>query len=250
MSLKKCRIFRIAILSILFLSSYTIAEEWNPYTYLDNLTNEAGTDKGSIAHNYTRIYAKYFDSIRNTPIKFMEIGIAAGSSVKLWERYFPKAELHFIDINPQDIQYFSNRSHYHFVDQTDISRLRSLGDSLGRDFDIIIDDGGHKMDQQIISFETLFPYIKSGGMYIIEDLHTSYWRSFGGCGEPGNPFSCPGTCVDFLQHLVDDVNYTGGFTGYADPNKVSDELRQKLNYYQEHIESIHFYKSLCIIIKR
>lgn len=221
-----------------------------PYEYLDKLAIEAGADKSSAFHNYTRIYAKYFDSLRNDPIKFLEIGIYKGSSVKLWESYFSKAELHFVDINPGFIEYYSDRSHYHFFDQKDANKLTDFGKLTGGDFDIIIDDGGHRMEEQITSFEVLFHYVKSGGMYIIEDLHTSYWRGYGGKGYIGKPLSGPGTCVYFLQHLIDDLNYTAGVNECADPNKVSLELKKRLNYYQDKIESIHFYKSLCIIIKK
>ena len=63
----------------------------------------------------------------------------------------------------------------------------------GGDFDIILDDGGHKMDQQITSFRVLFPILKSGGVYIIEDLGTSYLLEWGGYGTKPNPKTGPWT---------------------------------------------------------
>ena len=149
------------------------------YHYLDQMALETGTDKSSRAHNYTEIYAEHFAPLRNQSIKFLEIGIAAGESVRLWENYFPNASLHFIDICRDGIQYYSPRSHYYFLDQADPQALQEFAHLSGGSFDIIIDDGGHFMHQQIISFQTLFPYLQSGGLYIIEDLHTSYWTSHG-----------------------------------------------------------------------
>ncbi len=225
-------------------------EEENNYKQLDSLALAAETDKSSIIHNYTQIYAQYFDKYKNKAIKFCEIGILKGNSVKLWENYFPFAELHFIEIDSSNIQYQSQRSQYHFLDQTDKSALLLFAKNTGGDFDIIIDDGGHHMDQQIISFQSLFPYVKSGGMYIIEDLHTSYWNDWGGNGTQLLPKAGPGTAVYFLQNLVDDLNYTGAVTGLADHRKISSSLKSTLNEYQDKIYSIHFYNSLCIILKR
>lgn len=220
------------------------------YEYLDTLALAAGTDKSSSFHNYTRIYSKYFDAIRNDPIKFLEIGIYRGNSVKLWESYFPNAELHFIDIDPGYIQYHSLRSKYHFIDASNVKSLQVFINSIEGDFDIILDDGGHQMQQQITSFQTLFPYVRSGGLYIIEDLHTSYWKEYGGHGRVGAPVSGQDTCTDFLKNLVDEMNYSAGVNECADPNKISPDLRQRLNYYQDNIDAIHFYKSVCIIIKK
>lgn len=219
------------------------------YKQLDRLALQTGTDKSSAYHNYTKIYAEYFGPIKNKPIRFLEIGILGGSSVKLWENYFPQAELHFIDHSFNTIQYFSKRAEYHLIDQTDRVGLTAFAQAVGN-FDVIIDDGGHTMDQQIISFETLFPSVKSGGLYIIEDLHTSYWHPWGGGGTREAPKSGPNTCVTFLQHLIDDLNYSGARIGIADHNKAPLDIRQTFNYYQEHITSMHFYDSLCIIQKR
>lgn len=224
--------------------------EQSEYEYLDQLALQAGTDKSSAFHNYTKVYADYFGPIKNKPIVFMEIGIYKGNSVKLWESYFPKADLHFIDNTPAFIEYNSTRSHYHIIDQTNWYGLHALVKTIEGEFDIILDDAGHTMVGQIGTFQTLFQYLKSGGIYIIEDLHTSYWQHFGGNGSVAHPKAGPGTCIYYLQALVDDLNYTSARTECADEEKVPVHIRQTLNYYQDQIESIHFYKSLCIIRKK
>lgn len=220
------------------------------YRYMDNLALQAGTDKSSSFHNYTEVYSQLFSSLKDKPIKFLEIGIYKGDSVKLWEKYFPKAELHFIDIEPNYIQYTSSRAHYHFLDQANSKAVKSFAKAVGGEFDVIIDDGGHQMKQQMVSFQALFPYLKSGGLYVIEDLHTSYWKHFGGFGDTKNPVAGPGTTIHFLKNLVEDLNYAGAVTECADDHKVPSTLRINLNYYQENIHSITFFRSLCIIQKK
>jgi hypothetical protein len=214
------------------------------YQYLNNLALEIGGDKSSFFHNYTEIYASYFAPLRDKPIKMLEIGISTGASVKLWESYFKNAELHFMDLFPENIQYHSTRSRYHIGDQANPHFLSSLIAAVGSGFDIIIDDGGHTMHQQQTSFKHLFPHIKSGGMYIIEDLHTSYWPAFGG------DINSPTTTVAFLKSLIDEVNYVGYTTKRASHQNVNPSNTPGLSYYREHIRSMHFYDSVVIIIKR
>jgi Methyltransferase domain len=218
------------------------AEKSEQYAYLDALALESQTDKSSAYHNYTEIYARYFSSLREKPIKFLEIGIARGNSVMLWEKYFPNAQLHFIDIALDHVQYISERSHYYSVNQESSEELRQFIGKTGGDFDIIIDDGGHTMRQQIISFQELFPHIKSGGMYVIEDLHTSYKRSYLNGHRK--------TTIEYLKTLIDELNFVGAHTFRASHRNIDPSAAQQLNLFRESIESIHFYDSVAIITKR
>lgn len=213
------------------------------YHHLNSIALASGADKSSNYHNYTEVYSQYFDPIKDLPFKFLEIGIYRGNSVKLWEDYFPNAELHFIDITYDHVHYFSKRSQYHLVDQQNRTALQKFAQETGGAFDIILDDGGHTMQQQIISFVTLFPHVKKGGMYIIEDLHTSYWSSYGG----GNHTA---TTISFLKKLIDDVNYVGATTGRASHQSLEASLVNELKMFQKDIFSIHFYDSIAIIKKR
>jgi hypothetical protein len=166
----------------------------------------------------------------------------------MWEEYFSHARLYFIDNRCDDVtnsSYLGARSSLHIMDQADAEALKKFAQESGVQFDVIIDDGGHTMEQQIVSFIALFPYLKSGGLYCVEDLHTSYW--------PRYHTFIPGqttTAVQFLQHLIDDLNYIGHTTGFADKEKAPASLKAQCNEYQRYIESIHFYTSLCIIQKR
>lgn len=234
----------LAIALTMGISSICVAktEQQRAYEKMDSLAVEAGTDKSSQFHHYTKVYAKYFEPFRKKKIKFLEIGIFHGESVKLWEAYFQNAELHFVDIDPDMPRYRSERSLYHFADQADVDAMKALAQKIGGNFDIIIDDGGHRMDQQINSFHALFPALKSGGFYIIEDLHTSYWKEYGAHEQK--------SCVEFLKGLVDELNFSAKATGCADSGKTPAHLKATLQYYQSSIAAIHFYQSLCIIEKK
>lgn len=234
-----------------FLSAQQVFEiDEEEYQYMDKLALKFAPDgysgKSSNHHNYTEIYSYYFASIKDRPLKFLEIGIFEGAGAHFWEEYFKNAELNFIDITFNRVKYSSPRCHYYLADQAKpdqlIDVLKTIG---GGQFDIIIDDGGHTMVQQITSFKTLFPYLKSRGLYVIEDLHTSYWPIYGGSRTKSSD-----TAIEFLKDLIDEVNFVGSTTPNASHRKDLTPIRQELNIYREEILGIHFYDSLCFIIKR
>jgi hypothetical protein len=160
---------------------------------LTELANMYGTDKGTLgpsddwgSNNYTDIYAAYLDSMRRLPIAFLEIGLgvvgdrwashivhgrnAGGASVKMWQEYFPKAMIYGIDVNA--CAYLdTDRVRTFVADQGDPRQLQDAVDKMGDGrFDVIIDDGSHRPDHQQISLAFLFPLLKPGGIYFIEDL--------------------------------------------------------------------------------
>ncbi len=228
--------------------SFTISND------LNNLALKYGTDKNSTIHNYTEIYEPYFQKIQHASLRFLEIGIAGGASARMWEAYFDNAALFFLDIEPKAVsdiqQKLSQRSRCFICDQENQKELLHFIEQSGGKFDVIIDDGGHTMQQQITSFKALFPSLNKNGIYIIEDLHTSFWQQYGGTGSQTNPEAGPQTTLHFLKELVIDVNTIGGYTGLGDFSKCPSSINEKLSYFQQHIKSIHFYNSLCFIFKR
>lgn len=221
---------------------------------LSLLAKKYRTDKAPLYHNYTPIYHSYFKSFRNEPIKLLEIGFKRGASARMWEEYFPHAELHFIDISNNFIEQYgkdlSSRCHLHVANQENVEQLRNFLKIAGHNFDVIIDDGGHSMKQQITSFKILFPAVKSGGVYIIEDLHTSYWKKFGGYGSFDQPKTGIGTTMQLLKDCLDDVNYIAASTQKASIEACPQSLLNKLSYYQKYISSMHFYSGIVFIFKR
>jgi hypothetical protein len=159
--------------------------------YLTRLADRFGSDKGtqSSAHFYTRIYTKFFQSIRNEALTIAEIGLhnpdymrrvngvrsvpsiaTAAPSLEMWRAYFPKANIFGFDIED-----FSKVK----IDRCKIVRgnmssrddLSKFVRTIGHPIDILIDDGSHTSHHQQIAFGYLFRYVRPGGMYIIEDLH-------------------------------------------------------------------------------
>lgn len=244
-----------SVASMPFLDAFVFDEE--AYQYLDNIAIRVGTDKSSLHHDYMRVYSRYFGRIKDEPLKFLEIGVEFGASIKLWEEYFTKAELHFVDLHLGNLTFTPLRSKLHIADQANPEQLLEVMKTTGGEFDIILDDGGHTMLQQITTFKTLFPYIKRGGIYIIEDLHTSYWTQPNGYWlhkhHPDlTPVKIdPYSTVEFLKSLIDDLNYVGARTAVTSHREENlERVRSELTEYRENIESITFYDSLCFIIKK
>lgn len=146
---------------------------------LTEIMNINRSDKGTVmgeAHDYTSIYERWFEPMRNESLRLLEIGVCdprmPGASLKGWYEYFPNATIFGYDI--LDAHRFDNDRVATFVgDQSDRADLARFVESSGGEFDIIIDDGSHRPMHQQVSLAFLFPHLKPGGQYIIEDLHTA-----------------------------------------------------------------------------
>ena len=155
---------------------------------LTEIANDIGMDKGTSSgekHNYTAVYEKYFDPIKSNPIKLLEIGIwdnrFKGASPKLWHRYF--TNLDFVGFEIQSVSKVLETElgcRVFIGDQFIADDLNKCVDEMGGDYDIIIDDGVHKFDAIRTSFEILYPTVKKGGYYIIEDIHANDARQIEG----------------------------------------------------------------------
>jgi hypothetical protein len=132
------------------------------------------TDKATV-HKFCDFYERFFGSLRFDSIALLEIGILRGESLKMWDLYFPAGLIYGIDyINEYLINSYKIKSAK--ADQADRFELGKAFPNLK--FNIIVDDGGHKMNQQQISFGTLFNQVVSTGFYVIEDLHTSTYDNY------------------------------------------------------------------------
>ena len=97
--------------------------------------------------NYGDIYDKHFAKFRDQPINILEIGVLRGGSMRIWEKYFPKANIFGIDIDEECLQYQSDRTKIFIGDQSDVSFLRNIKAKIPR-IDILIDDGSHRAKDQ------------------------------------------------------------------------------------------------------
>lgn len=128
------------------------------------------TDKNMSGHGYNISYERFLSDMRFNVKKVVEIGTRQGS-IMLWLNYFPNCKLYGIDLI--DPRFKSDRFVYENLDQGNESHLDYFIKKHGKYFDIIIDDGPHTTPEQIISFNKLFINLVPGGVYVIEDLHTT-----------------------------------------------------------------------------
>jgi len=139
---------------------------------MDDLTKLAikyKTDKWG-RHNYTPYYHRMFKGIRKDVKKVIEIGVAKGRGLRMLRDYFPNAMVYGAEITKQKI-FKEDRIEVFECDQSKVGDLTRLLDKTGRDIDIVIDDGSHRPEDQILSALTIMPLLKKDAIYIIEDVH-------------------------------------------------------------------------------
>ena len=191
--------------------------------------------QGRIIHkwiHYLDIYERHFAPYRNTPVKFLEIGVFKGGSLELWRNYFGMTATIFgIDIDPACATYVTPPNQVRIGSQDDAHFLRSVVDEMGTP-DIILDDGSHIAKHQSASFDVLFPFLREGGLYVIEDMHTSYWPvPFEG------GYRHKGTAIERVKDMIDDMHAWYHNKATSTPAK-------------EWIGAIHIYDSMVVIEKR
>lgn len=151
-------------------------------------------------HHYFDIYHRHLETYRDRPITFLEFGVFHGGSLQMWKQYFgPRARILGVDINPACKSLVEEQIEIRIGDQEDRQFLRSLVAEFGP-FDVVLDDGGHTMPQQINTFEELYPAVTDNGMYVVEDLLTSYRPTFQG------GYLRPNTFIEYAKRLIDQLH--------------------------------------------
>jgi hypothetical protein len=204
---------------------------------LDAIGLKHGTDKASSHHNYLAYYEPFMAPLRDSPLTVLEIGVYQGASLKTWSEYFPRAKIVGVDINPNCKQFESERIAIELADQSNLEHLAQLVARHGP-FDLIVEDGSHMWEHQITSLRALFPFLRSGGYYIAEDLQTNF-----GLLEPKYRGVASESCVEFLKRWMDifvahDV---------VDLEAVEDPF---LRTYGRSIDFMSFHRRACVIRKR
>ncbi|TCK06639.1 class I SAM-dependent methyltransferase [Phorcysia thermohydrogeniphila] len=201
---------------------------------------------------YIEFYEEIFSPFREKPIRLLEIGIQNGGSLEIWKKYFTKAKLIVgCDINDKCHELrFSYPVKTVIGDSCSDTTYEKIK-TLSKEFDIIIDDASHTADNIICNFIRYFSLLTENGIYIVEDLHCSYWRNF-------NPIPGKISSIEFFKTIVDIIHYE-----FCDTS-LRDRLKRKLhkfieithsevdidNYLEfilQNVESITFRNSLCII---
>ena len=145
---------------------------------LIKLFNES-TNRSIKWKKYFSIYEKLFYKYKNKKITFVEVGILDGGSLQIWKKYFGKhSRIIGIDNNPE-CKKFQNDDYEIFIgSQSNPDFWKKFYKDVGK-VDIILDDGGHTNDQQIISLINSIQNINDGGLHVVEDVHSSYQNNMG-----------------------------------------------------------------------
>lgn len=133
-----------------------------------------GTDK--VVSRHAHYYAETFSYLKDELTSLLEIGVNKGGSIRAWKDFFVNAEIYGIDSRYSAIRRLGEeeepRIHAVRINVEDKEKLAAW--AAGKEFDIVVDDGSHNNHHQIIAFETLWPCIKPGGYYVIEDTYVSW----------------------------------------------------------------------------
>lgn len=209
-----------------------------PIDPLTRLAIRHGTDKWG-GHFYTPVYEELFRHRRDEPVRLLEIGVggygyrrAGGASLAMWAEYFAFGEIVGVDIHRKMLD-LGPRVKVLQGSQNDPAFLRVLGAEHGP-FDIIIDDGSHIPNDVVVSFLGLFPALREGGLYVVEDVQTAFWPTFG-----GDPRTGAGT-MQLASAILLGLNHTE--IAVADPS-------QKVLATAREIRSLRAYHNLLVIEK-
>ncbi len=181
--------------------------------------------------DYMPVYERYFSPFRDANPTLLEIGVAQGGSLDMWRAYFgPDAIICGIDIRPVCAKRVTPPNLVRIGSQDDPVFLKTVIDEIGHP-DLVIDDGSHVATDQLSCFRTLWPELKNGGLYVVEDTHTAYWEEFGG------GYGKAGTAMDLAARLADDMH--AWF--HSEPERFGA---------RDEIGAVHIHESILIIEKR
>lgn len=180
----------------------------------------------SVKHTtYFQIYDELFCRYRGKKITFVEIGVLDGGSLFMWRDFFgSEARIIGIDLNPGAKKWEEDGFEIFVGSQSNPNFWESFFASIGN-VDIILDDGGHTFEQQIVTAECCIPFVNNDGILVVEDTHTSYMPGFGGPAA----FSF----VSYAKNIVDGINFR--FSELA-----------KSNNHEPTIYSVRFFESFVV----
>lgn len=171
--------------------------------------------------HYFEAYERFFAKYRNKNVTILEIGVFKGGSLQMWKNYFKtsfnQVSVYGIDINPACKSLEEDHIKIFIGSQEDRDFLRRVKKEIGK-VDLLIDDGGHSMNQQIVTFEELFDLVDDDGIYLCEDLHTSYMEGYGGKYK-GDTF------IEYSKNLIDYLHVQYSESDKLVRNKYSDSIK-------------------------
>jgi hypothetical protein len=199
---------------------------------------------------YFDVYQRYLEKYEGKEITFVEVGVHKGGSLDMWTKFFGSHSLLCgidVDRDCLNLKYDNPNVNVILGDQGNPAFWDDFLSQIGP-IDVFIDDGGHYMDQQILTFEKVWPKIKKNGVYICEDTHSSYFKHFNSSYKDPNSFiEYSKDFVDIL-HLTDTKMYEEIINVNYDHVINTNENLVKKKFAWD-LSSIHFYDSMVVIEK-
>lgn len=187
-------------------------------------------------HNHVlQIYDEHFARYRNTPVRFLEIGITGGGSLLMWKEYFgPQAKIWGLDVSTTAIDsgILDHGVGILTADQGDPELMKKAGDEIGP-IDIVVDDGSHIGRDQIASFEALFPAFADNGIYAIEDLHTAYRHTHEG------GYKDPRSIIEYTKNFPDMFHYSD----------IESDQKPEFPTIIKGVHALHYFRNVLLIEK-
>lgn len=187
---------------------------------------------------YMDVYEKFSAHRRESIMSILEIGVKEGRSLPVWRDYYPNAQVYGLDVNPGCAALdLGDRVHITIGHQENVEALEALAHRAGG-FDIVIDDGSHLVEHQIISAQALLPHVRQGGFYAIEDLSCSYMQDIGLGMQRGHWF---------YDYLGDDPATVHNDRAAFD--RFVLDIVKRIDHMEGDVVAVHCYSQLCILEK-
>lgn len=203
---------------------------------LYSLGKKYNTDKVT-HHEYHNIYDFFLNKFYEKEGSILEIGVQNSYSINMWLELFTKAFIYGADIS---FEKSGNRFKIFKADQSSPTDLNNLKMELSdKNLFFINDDGSHIPEHQILTFNTLFPLLEEGGIYIIEDIETSYWTKGEIFGYPTRyGYKHPSSIIEIFKDALDGVN-----------TEFAGNIESKIDH-MNLIGNITFSRNCIIIVKQ
>lgn len=148
--------------------------------------------------SYFQTYGQLLEQYRGRAITFVEIGVFSGGSLFMWRDYLgPQARIIGVEYNPEAVKWRAHGFEIHIGSQSDPDFWARFFENVGP-VDVVLDDGGHTYEQQIATVHHCLPHVKDGGLIVVEDTHTSYFKDFG--------YPSRYSFIEWVKGLCDQIN--------------------------------------------
>lgn len=210
------------------------------YLDLDGIGKINHTDKCSDDHNYLKKYEFFFNKFRNQEINVLELGVLRGSSIRTLSQYFTNAKVIGVDIDVECTKYANDNIE---IQIRDLSKTEEINQLLKINPSVIIDDASHIWSHQINALNILYPSLKSGGIYIMEDLETSF-PSYASMNYDESCISGYDFCEMIAEVVTSKERLRAGRT------KEMLQFQEEIERIAVQVDMIAFIKGSCIMVKK